>query len=48
MNSLPGLINEDFDALDFSVKFDLPLLEVMEYLSHWENSQLIRKSKNAD
>lgn len=45
MNSLPGLISKKYNALSLSEKFDLPLLEVADYLLKWESAGFIEETR---
>jgi aminopeptidase-like protein len=46
MNSLPGLVHLGYDSVEFSEKFDLPLLEVIDYLTKWEAAGFIKDVKD--
>lgn len=46
MNSLPGLVHQGCNSLEFSEKFDLPLLEVIDYLSKWEAAGFVKYVKD--
>lgn len=45
MNSLPGLISKGHNALSLSEKFDLPLLEIVDYLLKWESAGFIEEAR---
>lgn len=46
MNCLPALVHQGADALFLSKKFDLPLLEIIEYVAKWEAAGFLKKTKD--
>lgn len=45
MNSLPALVHQGADSLELSKRFDLPILEVIEYLAKWETAGFLRQER---
>jgi hypothetical protein len=43
MNSLPSLIADGLDSLEISNRFQVPILEVIEYLGEWEKAGFIAR-----
>lgn len=48
MNSLPALLDMGRTPLDLSNQFDLPILEVIQYLSKWEEAGFIGRIKKPE
>lgn len=44
MNSIPALVQQGADSLMLSEKFNLPILEVIQYLLVWEKAGLVERS----
>ena len=45
MNSVPALVEMGKTPLDMSNQFDLPILEVIQYLAKWEEAGFISREK---